>query len=300
MTEPLVEETVAKPKLTGEVLANMALQDFADFFLPGYELVIPLTIGDTSSHASAKSRGPKRWIAISRDMADHEIATPATFLFHLLILGHEIAHVVHEHVYAGQQEARDHSALEFWADFYGAKVAMTLITFDTRICESFSRYLRSASENKKRLTYLAEAVDMMIAGNVYNSHPKYPPPLVRAGLINNGVTSFLRHNMGAEFTPNMYPSIFATLMSGPSVQGFIETDALRTDFSSEPIERIQRWHREMQGNRPAITPHFRFNLLPYLHTTFDQIDEERHISKQERLAELQAAGYLQDVKAGDL
>lgn len=300
MTDPHIEDTAAKSKLTGAILANMALQDFADFFLPGYELVIPLRIGDTSSHASAKSRGSKRWIAISRDMADHEIATPATFLFHLLILGHEIAHVVHEHVYAGQQEAKDHSALEFWADFYGAKVMMTLITFGSRICKSLDEHLQSASEDKKRLTYLAEAVDMMIATNVYNAHPKYPPPLVRAGLINNGVTSFLRHNMGAEFTPNMYPSIFATLMSGPSVQRLIETDALQTDYSSDPIDRIQRWHREMQGNRPAITPHFRFNLLPYLHTTFDQTDEERKISKQERLAELQAAGFLQDAKLGDL
>lgn len=80
----------------------------------------------------------------------------------------------------------------------------------------------------------------------------------------------------------------------------IETDAFRTNLSSEPIERIQRWHRETQGNRPAITPHFHFNLLPYLHTTFDQTDEGRRISKQERLAELQAAGYLKDVKPGDL
>ena len=300
MSDPKVEETAAKPKLSGEVLANMALQDFADFFLPGHQLVIPLTIGDTRSHASAKSRGPKRWIAISRDMADHEITDPATFLFHLLIVGHEIAHVVHEHVYAGQQEAKDHSALEFWADFYGAKVTMTLITFGSRICDSLEDFVQGASEDKKRLTYLGEAVDMMIATNVYNAHPKYPPPLVRAGLINNGVTSFLRHNMGADFTPKMYPSIFATLMSGPSVQRLIETDALQTDFSSEPIERIQRWHREIQGNRPAITPHFRFNLLPYLHTTFDQTDGERQLSKQERLAELQAAGFLEDVRLGDL
>lgn len=299
MTEPLAENR-ARPALTGAILAKLALEDFAGFFLPGHELIIPLTIGDTSGHASAKSKGSERWIAISRDMADHEIATPATFLFHLLILGHEIAHVVHEHVYAGQQEAKDYSALEFWADFYGAKVAMTLITYDTQICKSFGGFLQAASEKKERLQYLADAIDMMIAGNVYVAHRKYPPPLVRAGLISNGVTSFLRHNMGAAFTPKMYPGIFATLMSGPSVQAIIETDALQTDFSSEPIERIQRWHREMQGDRPAITSHFKVNLLPYLHTTFDQTDKEREMSKRERLAELQAAGFLQDVELGAL
>lgn len=300
MTGAHVEAPPEKPEPTGKVLAKMALKDFADFFLPGHQLVIPLTIGDTSSHASAKSRGAKRWIAISRDMADHEITDPATFLFHLLILGHEIAHVVHEHVHAGQQEAKDHSALEFWADFYGAKVTMTLITFGSRICDGLEDFVQGASEDKKRLTYLGEAVDKMIAGNVYNDHPKYPPPLVRAGLVSNGVISFLRHNMGPSFTPTMYLSISRNVLGGPSVKRLIETDAFKTDFSSEPIERIQRWHREIQGNRPAITPHFRFNLLPYLHTTFDQTEDERQLSKQERLAELQAAGFLEDVRLGDL
>ncbi|RIV82185.1 hypothetical protein [Aurantiacibacter zhengii] len=290
----------AKPSLIGERLAEMALQDFAEFFLPGYELVIPLTVGDSSSHASAKSRGQERWIAISRDMAQHEISDPATFLFHVLIVGHEIAHVVHEHVFAGEQDAKDHSALEFWADFYGAKVTMTLITFGDRICESLAAFVEHADEGKTRLAFLGEAVDMMIAGGVYDTHPRYPQPLVRAGLISNGVTSFLRQNMGDSFSPDMYVSIFSAIMGGPSTQDLIRSDAFKTDYSFEPIERLQQWHRRIQGDRVAITSHFRLNLLPYLHTTFDQSEDERVISKARRLKELQEAGFLPGVTLDDL
>jgi hypothetical protein len=298
----MIDESTDRSEIpiTGEDLANMALADFAEFFLPDHRLTIPLSIGDTGSHASAKSKGARRWIAISRDMAGHEIDGPATFLFHLLILGHEIAHVVHEHVYAGQQQAADHSALEFWADFYGAKVMMTLITFGPRISESFQRHYPTREAYGKRLLHVGEAVDKMIAGNVYNLHPKYPAPLLRASLVYNGVTSFLRHNMGRTFTPEMYLSIFRAVMAGPSVKRLIATDVHQADFTSEPIERIQKWHREMQGDRAAITPDFYPNLLPYLHTTFDQTDEEREHSKRIRLEEMHAGGYLLDVKPADL
>lgn len=286
--------------LTGEILARMALEDFAEFFFQGRELIIPLTIGDTRSHASAKSKGKKRWIAISRDMAEHEIDGPATFLFHLLILGHEIAHIAHEHVYSGQQDTIEHSALEFWADFYGAKVLMTLITFGARIRENFDSYFSDPDEYRKRLTHVGDAVDRMVETNVYNEHPKYPAPLVRVGLVQNGICSFLRHNMGASFKPSMYASIFTIVMSGPTVRHLMESDPNQADFSDEPIKRILNWHRAMQGDRSAITPDFKFHLLKYLHTTFDQTDEERGISQAMRLSELHAAGYLLDVKLGDL
>lgn len=300
MSDPLTSNSIDMPTLTGETLARMALEDFAEFFLRGRELTIPLTIGDTSSHASAKSKDKKRWIAISLDMAENEIDGPSTFLFHLLILGHEIAHIVHEHVYSGQQDTKDHSALEFWADFYGAKVMMTLITFGARIRETFSSYFSNPEEYRKRLTHVGEAVDRMVATNIYNEHPKYPPPLVRVGLIQNGVCSFLRHNMGGAFSPDMHMSIFKIIMSGPTVRQLMATDPQQADFSDEPINRILNWHRTMQGDRPAITSDFKFHLLNYLHTTFDQTDEEREVSKATRLSELHAAGYLLDVMPGDL
>lgn len=300
MPDPLTSKSIDIPRLTGETLARMALEDFAEFFLHGRELTIPLTIGDTGSHASAKSKDKKRWIAISRDMAEHEIEGPATFLFHLLILGHEIAHIVHEHVYSGQQDTKDHSALEFWADFYGAKVMMTLITFGQRVRENFDSYFSEKKEYRKRLTHVGEAVDRMVETNIYNEHSKYPAPLVRVGLVQNGVCSFLRHNMGASFSPNMHVSIFTIVTSGPAVRHLMETDPNQADFSDDPIKRILNWHCAMQGDRPAITPDFKLHLLKYLHTTFDQTDEERNISKATRLAELHDAGYLLDVKLGDL
>ena len=278
----------------------MALADFEKFFLPGRGMSIPLSIGDTRSHASAKSLGTERWVAISADMARHEIDGPTTFFFHLLILGHEIAHVVHEHTYAGEQQAEEHSALEFWADFYGAKVMMTLVTFGDQISQIFRTYFPSGVTYDKPLAHVAEAADRMVAANVYNRHSRYPAPMVRVGLISNGVTSFLRHNMGSLFNPRMYLDILMQIIAGENVQRLVTLEQLQIDFATDPTERIHQWHRDMQGDRRAITPDFRLNLLPYLHTTFDQTEEERVESKRVRLAEMHSAGYLLDITAEDL
>lgn len=42
-----------------------------------------------------------------------EITDAPRMFFHLIILGHEIAHLVHRHLYAGQQETADYRALEY-------------------------------------------------------------------------------------------------------------------------------------------------------------------------------------------
>jgi hypothetical protein len=62
----------------------------------------------------------------------------------------------------------------------------------------------------------------------------------------------------------------------------------------DPIERARTWHRAMQGNRPAIMPWFRPEVVVYLHTSFDQTDDERAYSESIRLKELQRAGFLLD------
>lgn len=300
MSNAGIDNAPRNPTLTGEALARMALADFENFFLPGRGMHIPLTIGDTRSHASAKSRGTERWIAISRDMASQEIDGPTTLFFHLLILGHEIAHIVHEHTYAGEQQADEHSALEFWADFYGAKVMMTLVTFGDQISGVMRSYFPVAVTFDKPLAHVAEAADRMVEGNVYNRHARYPAPMVRVGLISNGVTSFLRHNMADSFSPGMYLQILLQIISGGNVQRLIDLEQLKVDFATDPTDQILEWHRKIQGDRRAITPDFRLNLLPYLHTTFDQTDEERAESKRVRLAEMHSAGYLLDVTEDNL
>lgn len=74
------------------------------------------------------------YIVIPREMAEDVIKTLDRLIFHLLMLGHEIAHLVHRHLDgASSQSDEDYRSLELWADFYGAKVAMTLLTYGEKI-----------------------------------------------------------------------------------------------------------------------------------------------------------------------
>jgi hypothetical protein len=63
------------------------------------------------------------------------------------------------------------------------------------------------------------------------------------------------------------------------------------EFDGEIIDRAVRWHRQQQGNDVALAFGMKLNLLPLLHTTFNQTDEELALSHEVRLAELRDAGF---------
>ena len=119
-------ETVLDLPLTGWMLACCAKLDFEQAFeeSAGFELHL--------------GSGPKNWpsvvstaegdsVVIPDDMADAPIEDGDTFLFHLLLIGHEIAHYVHKHCKIFDEPPEDTVALEAWADWYGAKVVMALL-----------------------------------------------------------------------------------------------------------------------------------------------------------------------------
>lgn len=289
---PPIDNTIPDP-LDGEALARMAAADFEYFFLPGLGPKVSVSVGGTLS-ACIRRKDDKVWIALPTDMAREEITDAARMFFHLIILGHEIAHLVHRHLYAGQQEKADYRALEYWADFYGAKVMMALVTFGPRTSKVFERFFPVGTSFDIPMEHVGTAAGRLIE-SVYLPDSRYPAPLLRVGLVNNGITSFLRHEFaGMNVNPIWYYSVFKRVFSAHATREQMILNPEQMDFDIEPVERARRWHREMQGDRPAIEPWFKPEVVIYLHTSFDQTDEERAESERMRLEELQAGGFLLD------
>ena len=282
-----------RDQLDGEALARMAAADFEYFFLPGLGPKVEISVGNTLS-ACIRRKDDKVWIAIPAEMAREEITDAARMFFHLIILGHEIAHLVHRHLFAGQQENADYSALEYWADFYGAKVMMALVTFGPRVSSVFRRFFPGGTSFDVPMEDVGKAAGRLI-DTVYLPDSRYPAPLLRVGLVNNGITSFLRHEFaGKNVNAIWYYSVFKRVFSAPTTRERMILHPEEMEFDIEPVDRARRWHREMQGNRPAIAPWLKPAVLIYLHTSFDQTDEERAESERVRLQELQAGGFLLD------
>ncbi|HEX8622868.1 MAG TPA: hypothetical protein VF718_12955 [Allosphingosinicella sp.] len=297
MTDPNARLPATVPALTGEALARAVAADFESFFLPWQPMKVRIAVEPARSPC-IRGVGDDARIVITPDMASDVIRDSDTFFFHLLILGHEIAHLVHRHLNAKDVGSADDRALEFWADFYGAKVLMVLVTYGDR-CSAIFRSYFGAAGFETPLESVGRAVGRMVESGIYNEHPRYPKPLLRVGLVSNGITSFLRLNMESP-PPIWYFSVFKRIFGTPSVRELMLLHPEHVELDFDPIRRAQKWHRSMQGDDIAITRGFKLNLARYLHTTFDQTVEERRASHHVRLAELQAAGFLLDVSPDEL
>ena len=278
--------------LTGRGLLLSAAQDFSNFFYPTHPFKVGARVGAVSLPC-VRSDKTGSYIVIPREMADEIIETPERLLFHLLMVGHEIAHLVHKHLDGASSQSDDeYRSLELWADFYGAKVAMTLLTHGEQL-HSIARRFWPDLNVHQLLSDIGSAVGILVT-SVYRDHRRYPSKLERVGLTSNGVMSFIRNYYGSAFDLRFYYSVPVRVLSDPAVRQIILLDGGRTDFSDEPIFRAAEWHRKAQAGATSITPGFLPHVLNYLHTTFSQTDEEIAESRLVRLEELKRSGLLDD------
>lgn len=277
------------PDLTGEMLAQAAAEDFRDFFLAGSAPKFRVAV-EAAHHPCVRRTGEDVRIVIPPDMARAIIDDADDMFFHLLILGHEMAHLVHRHLYAKTEEAADDRALEYWADFYGAKLVMVLVSMGERCNTIFRRFFPGAHFFETALESIGRAVGRLVE-TVYSEDSRYPPRLLRVGLISNGVTSYFRLALKNPH-PIWYYSVFKRIFAAPAVKELMILNPEAVEMDREPIERAVKWHRQLQGTAPAIYPWLKPAVVLFLHTSFDQTEEERIESERIRLEELQAAGYL--------
>ena len=121
------------------MLARAAAADFRSFCLPSAKLKVTVNVENCHLACVRINRDGSR-IAISPDMAKEEIDSPERLFFHLLIVCHEIAHLVHRHDETGLMTPEDDANLEFWADFYSGKALITLLTYGPATSSSRSTF----------------------------------------------------------------------------------------------------------------------------------------------------------------
>lgn len=276
--------------LTGETIALGAAADFEAFFLPSWSYPVPVHFGPVNA-ACTKVFGDQLRIVLPHETATDPIENAERLFFHLLIIGHEIAHLVHRHMDGlRDQSDEDYYSLELWADFYGAKVAMALATYGSKTHQVVRRFFPNG-ELFDALDSIGDAAELLVR-TVYRKNRRYPHPLLRVGLLSNGVTSFLRHDLGARFDPILHFSVFKRVYASPAVRELMLFEPESAAFDAGPIHRAMRWHRDKQGARVAITPGFRRGVLELLHTTFNQTEDELSASMAARRDELVRSGLL--------
>lgn len=283
---------IAKAKtspLTGRDIADAISSDFNMFFWPGSGFTVRVETAPCNMPFVCKDKTGS-YIKIPREMADDEVTTPARLLFHLLMIGHEIGHLTHRHLEgANAQSDEEYRSLELWADFYGAKVAMAVLTYGSRL-HAIARTMWPSRDLHLLLNDFGEAVSLLVS-KVYREHKRYPIPLDRAGLVSNGVMSFVRNYYGPDFDFRLYYSVYNRVLLSPKVRGMIAANAPH-EYDNAFIKTSLEWHRKAQGAASAITPGMLPHVSRFLDTAFDLTDEEMAESQRVRTEELQKSGLI--------
>jgi len=81
--------------------------------------------------------GSKSYLNIPRDIKYLNIENDAEKLYLLFLLGHEIAHLANKHLNYIDKNSFDTRTIEMWADFFGAKISMSILLHG----KSFNRLL---------------------------------------------------------------------------------------------------------------------------------------------------------------
>ncbi|WP_156381768.1 hypothetical protein [Rhizobium sp. Leaf341] len=275
--------------ITGEQLARAAASDFRNFFLPLCGPTILIRVGSVQNPC-IRSNKSGSFIVIPNEMAQEKIDNPDRLHFHLLILGHEIAHLVHMHLHGETLEAEDNSSLEFWADFYGAKVMMALIMFGEKVSQEYRTLQPSRVSFEQRVESIGNGVAMLKP--YYNENKRYPLPLMRVSLSSIGVTSFLRqYYIGQNPSPGWMLTVQRKILLHPEHNDLIKFSSDQIKNFAAPIKRARRWHIKMQ-KRNDLAYNLNPRMRPYISPIFDESYRDMEWKRKKIYEELDELAVL--------
>lgn len=175
--------------ITGRDVVMAAMTDLTGFFLPAAKFEVRAR--DGMKHA-LRGKGSKAYVQFDTIMMDAPVDNLETFIFVMLVFGHEAAHYLHRH----NDQPRDHEetnldtrSAEIWADFYGTKLALTLITYG-QACQTLYGPLGEGQRQREHIRTMGRAVGRLGTTYFAMASDVHEDPTTRVGHCAAGITSF--------------------------------------------------------------------------------------------------------------
>lgn len=259
------------PTISGKSLVDAVIIDVRTFFpnRPTFGIKVEYS----GRGPSCLGVGVDTRIRLPREFQALQISTADDLHFWLIVLGHEIAHYLNRHndFNVGVQEsALETRSIEDWADFFGTKLMMTIITFGPLISPFYREYPENA-RYETRVDSMANAFARLANSFYITDSPRYSP---RASRVGNGVAaicSFLdKYNGGMQVFRSF--AVMKRIYFSPSLDQIMQSEPLSFP---EDVSTIVDIHQTIQGVAPAITEGLRADLVKFIGTTYATTPEER-------------------------
>lgn len=173
--------------LTGKDVVEAFKSDVSSFFKtsPPFDLRVEC-FGNSPTCAGS---GSNTRIQLPDLFFDKPVVTTGDLAFLLLVLGHETAHYLHRHNEHRDTSTDETKALEIWADFFGTKVAMVVMTYGLETRKYFGKLMEV--DSNARIDALAHGLATLATSYFNIKSDKYPPSYKRVGICICGMLSFV-------------------------------------------------------------------------------------------------------------
>lgn len=281
------EFMVVSMSLTGLVVLHAFKSDIEGFFHPDAGFVMNTAVqGYRTRYIGGAEKGG---IAVGEDLAGFEVENLESLMLLLLVLGHEAAHLLNVHGRYRDQGNDETKALEVWADFFGTKVALVVMTIGDKVQDLVSS-LPGGDETGARLDAIGEAIGRLATTYFDTDDGRYEPAPVRVATCVAGVMSALDtfwrlHGIDRDVERSI--SLQLRLYQAPAMKDMLaRVGAAAPDRAQIPA--IRRIHQIIQGDRSSITAGMQPLPAEWLRTNYEGSEEERVARVKEELELLKA------------
>lgn len=271
-----------------EEFLNNAICDLQEFFIENKKVKIEVVRRNSNQPIAQVGSYLEKKIAINNDMAEFDLDDSVKYLQALIIAGHEIAHCLCEHNKHKDQSKFDSVAIEGFADYFGARISMTLLNFGFNTRNNLMGFynLFPFSNSVELAKWLGDVEIFKCLGMALNSTKtmfylsadfsgRYPLSDLRVMTFSAGVQSFFYRYRGGRISQGLTIKIFKNILF-KNINPYFSYES-NDDF----IEKVESIHKSIQGSELRITD----GLLDFYENL---IGTEFNISKETKINKIKA------------
>lgn len=277
--------------ITGKDIALAAKEDLESLFeeTAHFELKIELD-SNSRHHACISGDGENLRIRFSKDFCMAPVTNIDDLHFFLIIICHEFAHYLHAHNSHNDTSDFDSKSIEAFADFFGVKIMMTLITYGKNFISLYDNLSFNSKTQKEIIKSIAEAISKLAETIFKNESPKYSNRISRIGHFAAGITSFFDtefNSMNVRRSLSLLEIIYTT----DKISELLILESNKFEMDANLISRFDEIHKKIQGSDLEITKGIKPFFKKFIGTSYNSTNESKKLEMDKRFKIAKMQGF---------
>ena len=171
-----------------KLIIKSIFDDFDSFFIEKkhekYRYVF-----DKKDELKVYRSGSKSYLNIPEDTKFLDLDRDDEKVYLLFLIGHEMAHLVNKHLNYKDKNSLDSRSIEMWADFFGAKISMSILLNNGNFKQLINSDLSNMNNGIELLSYMLKKINKIYKNT--NKSDKYLHSNIRLASTISGIMSYL-------------------------------------------------------------------------------------------------------------